>query len=116
METIGFRVKKLIENKGVTAYEVAAKTGISESTLSRIISKDSKPNLRNSEILAEYFEVSKQYLLTGVGDMEVIKKENPQQNDESLKDKMIALMEKTISRIEAELERVIQENERLKNK
>jgi transcriptional regulator with XRE-family HTH domain len=83
METIGLRVKKLIESKGVTAYEVAVKTGISESTLSRIISKDSKPNLRNSEILEEYFNISKQYLLTGEGVKEVNKTETPPSKNES---------------------------------
>ena len=68
--SIGSRVKKLIDNKGITPYEVSMVTKISQSTLSRIINDGSKkPNIRNTELLAKYFNVSKEYLLTGVGEM-----------------------------------------------
>lgn len=65
METIGSRLKKLIENKGLTPYELSEKTGIAQSTLSRIINKNSKPNIKNAEILAKYFNITKSYLING---------------------------------------------------
>lgn len=68
MESIGSRVKNLITNLGITPYEVSEKTGIAQSTLSRLINKDSKPNIKNTEILAKYFNVSKNWLLTGNND------------------------------------------------
>lgn len=64
------RIKELIDNKGITPYEISAKTGISQATLSRILSNStSKPSIRNVEILSQYFNVNKDWLLTGKGDM-----------------------------------------------
>lgn len=65
MNTIGSRVKYLIENRGITAYEVSHATGISESTISRITHKSSKPNIKNCKLLADYFGVSKEWILVG---------------------------------------------------
>lgn len=66
MNSIGERVKYLIESKGLTAYEVSHESGISEATLSRIVNKNTKPNIKNCKILADYFQVEKEWLLTGV--------------------------------------------------
>ncbi len=59
-------LSKLISEKGVTSYEVSKSTGISESTISRMLNKNSKPNIKNRQILAKYFNVSEQYLINGV--------------------------------------------------
>lgn len=64
METIGSRLKKMLQNKGVTAYEASKATGIAESTLSRIITHNTKPNSKNRKILAEYFGVSEDWYIT----------------------------------------------------
>lgn len=67
---ISDRIRQLIDNKGVTAYVVSAKTGISQATLSRLLSDNTKkPNISNIEILAKYFEVNAKWLLTGEGEM-----------------------------------------------
>lgn len=68
MDTIGSRIKYLIDNKGITAYEVSHATGISESTISRITHKSSKPNIKNCKLLADYFGVSKEWILVGGDD------------------------------------------------
>lgn len=61
------RVKELIQKKQVTPYEISVKTGVSQSTLSRIINNaTSKPNIKNIEALANYFHVSKDWLLSGI--------------------------------------------------
>lgn len=63
---IGNRIIKLSEKLGVTPYEISKKTGISQATLSRLINNETtKPNIKNAEILANYFNVSKEWLLTG---------------------------------------------------
>lgn len=62
---IGTRLKELLENKGLTAYMLADETGISQSTLSRILNKDSKPNASNLKVLVEYFGIDKTWFLTG---------------------------------------------------
>ncbi|MHC0442356.1 LexA family transcriptional regulator [Flavobacterium sp. 3-210] len=63
METIGSKLKDLIRKKGITPYELSENTGISQSTLSRIINKDSKPNIKNRKILSQYFNISESYFL-----------------------------------------------------
>lgn len=50
---------------GLTPYKVAIRTGISQSTLSRIINKNSIPNESNMDILVKFFGVSEKWLLTG---------------------------------------------------
>lgn len=66
---IGDRIKQLIDIKGVTAYIVSAKTGISQATLSRLMSNATKkPNINNIELLANYFNVNPDWLLTGNGE------------------------------------------------
>lgn len=75
MNSIGERLEYLIEKKGITAYELSSSTGISQSTLSRIIHKGSKPNLKNSEVLAKYFQITKDWLINGS-----IEKEDLNQN------------------------------------
>jgi transcriptional regulator with XRE-family HTH domain len=70
MDSIGKRLEYLIEKKGITAYELSSSTGISQSTLSRIINKGSKPNLKNSEALAKYFHITKDWLINGSSEKE----------------------------------------------
>ena len=70
MEGFSERLRHLIDKAGITPYEVSMKTGISQSTLSRLLNKaTSKPNIKNVEILANYFCVNKVWLLTGEGEM-----------------------------------------------
>lgn len=61
MQTIGQKFAALLEKKGVSAYEVSAKTGISNATLSRIINKDSKPSLKTKSILADYLQIDESF-------------------------------------------------------
>jgi len=66
---LGQRVKQLIDNKGLTAYELSVITGISQGSLSRIINSNTKKlAIRNIEVLANYFKVSPDWLRTGAGE------------------------------------------------
>lgn len=68
--TIGDRLKQVIDSKGITSYELSMQTGVSQATLSRIIGNvTSKPSLKTAEILAEYLQINRTWLLTGKGDM-----------------------------------------------
>lgn len=83
---ISIRIKGLMEKKGVSAYTISSETGISQSTLSRLLNKDSKPNAGNLKIISDYFQVDQSWLLTGIEyknfktDLKPLKKENLQQN------------------------------------
>ena len=71
--SVGTRIKELIERSGVTAYEVAVKTGISQPTISRILNDGAaKLNIKNTDLLCEYFGVSRSWLLTGTEDKSIV--------------------------------------------
>lgn len=65
---IGDRLRQLIKNKGVSAYDVSHTTGISQGALSRILNGiTQKPSIHTIEILADYFNASPDWLLNGEG-------------------------------------------------
>jgi len=131
MENIGDRLTQLLKNKGVTRYVVSEYTGISESTLSRIINKNSKPNIENCKLLANYFNVSEEWLLTGSGEKELMHKllepmsryENQEinnKNDSSQKEidndiSAVSRLAKMLDEAYEEIKSLRQELERKKN-
>jgi hypothetical protein len=65
------RLTELLVNANVTPYEIYIKTGVNESVLSRVRNGVTKKlNIRNSELLANYFGVSREWLMNGVGPKE----------------------------------------------
>jgi phage repressor protein C with HTH and peptisase S24 domain len=64
------RIRQLIKNKQITAYEVSKQTGISESTLSRILNGNTeKLGFKNASLLANYFNIELEWLRFGEGEM-----------------------------------------------
>jgi len=57
--------KKLLEIHGITAYKVAKDTGIATATLSDWKKGKSKPKQDKMQKIADYFNVSIEYLNTG---------------------------------------------------
>lgn len=68
--SIGERVKGLMDKRNFTAYYVSKQTGISEGTLSRILKNNSKPNIKNTESLASFFNVTSEWIMNGGDDSE----------------------------------------------
>jgi transcriptional regulator with XRE-family HTH domain len=107
---LGKRVEELIENKGVTAYEVSVKTGISQASLSRIINNNTaKLKISSIDILADYFNVSRDWLKSGVGN----KLET--NNGDSKSDVQIAFLKERIRELNAELEQKLEKIAELKH-
>jgi len=70
MEGLKDRLKQLIDIKGVTAYQVSKETGVSESTISHVMTgKTRKMKIDTIRILSEYFNVSRFWLQSGIGEM-----------------------------------------------
>lgn len=68
--SIGERLKQVIDNKGITPYELSMRTAISQATLSRIIANvTTKPSLKTIDTLAKYLQINRDWLLTGEGEM-----------------------------------------------
>lgn len=55
--------RELIQNQGVTAYQMSKETGISEALISNWKSGRQLPKYDSLNILADYFNVSGDYLL-----------------------------------------------------
>lgn len=88
--TITDRFAKAIEQKGVSRYLIAKETGIDQSRLSRLFSGQvKKPSAKNLKILADYFNVSEEWLLTGEGkglNAGLMNEEEIKQQDSEVKD------------------------------
>lgn len=64
------RIERLAENKGLTIYKLSVETGISQSVFSRLKTNSTNSlSMNNANTLAEYFQVDRDWLLTGKGDM-----------------------------------------------
>lgn len=64
--SVGSRLRELMDRKAITAYELSKITGISQAALSRLFNDGtSKPNIKNAELLSKYFEVSREWLISG---------------------------------------------------
>ncbi len=67
---IAHRLRQVIEYKKITPYEISLNTGVSQATLSRILNNStSKPSSKTINCIAEYLQISKDWLLRGDGAM-----------------------------------------------
>ncbi len=69
MNTIGDRIDAIIKEKGITKTKFAETLCVSQAYISKITIKGSIPSERLIEDICEKFEVSKEWLLTGEGNM-----------------------------------------------
>lgn len=60
--------EKLLEIKGVTTADVCKATGISQSTMSNWKKRHNNLSTKNAHLVADYFGVSVDYLMTGKDD------------------------------------------------
>jgi len=88
--------------------EIVEKTGVSKGSVSDIMNGKRPPSKKFIEKFKKGFNIIDQNT--------PIEKEKPPSVDSGLKDKMIQLLESSLKRVEDELQRVLAENERLKNK
>ena len=64
------RLSYLINTKGITSYVIWKETGISQATLSNILKGKTKNiSRKNLEILSKYFNISKEWLRSGEGNI-----------------------------------------------
>lgn len=56
------KLQLLLNNKGVTPYEVSIKSGVPQSSISRVLSGETKKlSTKNKTILANYFDIKEDY-------------------------------------------------------
>lgn len=66
------RIEQLKEAKGITVYRLMKDLNMSQSTYSTWIEKDRVPKTDRLQVIAEYFNVSVDYLLNGTNEPEPI--------------------------------------------
>lgn len=81
MKTIGERVMNLRGKRRLSQRNVALRTGITHSTISRIEDGISAPSTKNLQLLADFFKVSTDYLLTGNKEQEALSQQYPEKYD-----------------------------------
>jgi len=70
--TLKQRLTELIEEKGVSRYDLARETGLSQSTFSLIFSEDTKKiRQKTAVILANYFNCEARWIITGKGEKNI---------------------------------------------
>ena len=106
--TFGERLRQVIENKGITPYQLSAKTNISQATLSRILANSTtKPSIKTVEVIADYLQISREWLLTGNGDMHT-----KSESDASLSELLavIASQQRTIENLSETIKNLTSKN------
>lgn len=74
MEPLYERYEKLIEQKGISSYQVSKETGVSQQTLSYWKNKRSKPKFESLKKIADYLNVTVDYLI-GESENKIVKPE-----------------------------------------
>ena len=106
--TFGERLRQVIENKGITPYQLSAKTNVSQATLSRILANSTtKPSIKTVEVIADYLRISREWLLTGNGDMHT-----KSESDASFSDLLavIASQQRTIENLSETIKNLTSKN------
>lgn len=97
MESLGERLTYVLEIRHLNPNKLSIMANIHASTIKNYLINKGNPDNDKLDKISKALDISSEWLKNGVGDMGVgdsIKKENPQQNDESLKDRMIAYLMK----------------------
>lgn len=93
MNDIGERLDFYRRNKGYSLKEVADVLGLTEGAIRNAIKRNSI-KLSHINVICDNYDVSKDWLLYGTGEMEVIKNEKTSISIEDLKDKNISILER----------------------
>jgi len=76
MKTIGERIRKLREEKGIDQTELAEISGIKNETISRIELNKTKPKIEYLEKISTIFNVSIDYIVLGTEVKKISTEEN----------------------------------------
>ena len=79
LESLGYRIKYLRERNNISQIEFAKKIGVSNTVLSRYESGDRKPDYDTLQLIADFFDVSTDYLLGRTGNASLTHQEKDEQ-------------------------------------
>jgi len=67
VNSVGNRLKYVMESSGSTAYKLNKSTGISQSTISRILKDEGVPNRSTLLTICDHYNISLDWLTDGIG-------------------------------------------------
>ena len=76
IDKIGDRIKKLRKENHISQDELSEKINVSRQTISKWEKNISLPDLENTKILCDFFNVSYEYLVDGIENNKIEKKSN----------------------------------------
>lgn len=99
------RLSQLIKDSGLSVYEVASKTGVSQGQFSRLKNgKQVSLNPKNIQILADYFHVDAHWLRSGKGEMRIQSNEPLSMHGPPTRTNEYSALETRIIKLEAQVE------------
>lgn len=72
----------MVDNQPVTSYRIGKETSVSRVSVENYLSGRQTPSIGRATIIAQYFEVSVNWLLTGEGEMLKAELQMPKQSEE----------------------------------
>lgn len=112
------RIRKVLSDKGETVYALSKKTGISQSTLSSALNRNSGPSTSIiRSILGVYPDVSPEWLMNGDGDMYKSDAPEPATVDAGVEALVVELRARTaeVDRLHAQIDRLLTIIERMQS-
>ena len=70
------RIKQVQKKSGLTQTEFAEKIGISRTALQKYFARANNPSVRTIKLICSEFNINREWLETGKGEMKVKKNEN----------------------------------------
>jgi transcriptional regulator with XRE-family HTH domain len=116
MENLGRRIEQIMQKRGLNPNRLALMTGIHPTTIKNYLKGVGKPDVTKLDKIAEKLDISSDWLKTGLGESDSPKNKIPNSLEYGIKDKLISVLENSLKRVESELDRALQEIERLNNK
>lgn len=65
--SLRIRLKETLANKDLTPYKLSQGTGISQTTIGRLLKEETNPNRSTIDIIARFLKVNTDWLMTGEG-------------------------------------------------
>lgn len=110
ISTLQERLHYLIDNKRLSSYRISQVTGVSEATLSNILNgKTKKLSKSTLDALSNYFNINKEWLQTGNGEIQLSESDTVLINRDVLK--TIISQQETIRSQQKMLEKLINAND-----
>lgn len=93
------RIKQAFNKMNITAYKAAKDIGIGRSLIGKYMSGESEPSVSNIKLIADYLNISLEWLIRGKGEMCI----NPEENKSSNYSDEISQLKQEVEELKTKL-------------